>query len=1003
MAQYKEGQLLLGSDGRHYRVVNGVPISVGPTPLVQKPTAQFEVPQAQADLAGKTVSTAKTAFELEQERRQAAADTRIKNAQAIQEEEKAANAAFQNGDALGDPKLSGPARLASVPDSQRPLVQLLLNNQLSQLGAFSLKSPQMQSLLSTAKAIDPNFDPSLFGARYKAITDFTGEGKGAQAVGAVNRLAANLKALKAISDQMGGPNLGFSPLNSVVAGTEQSFEPKLRAAYDALLPEIANQFDLIMKSNKGSPTVSGIGEVMNGLKRAQSQDERDAAMQQVVKAVHGAILPLRQQWDSAYGGNTPPPMWVSKDAADFLSSIDPQDAKSYQYENHPLPGLHGDVNPLIGAGGPPPPPGGGTPPGSPFGPHLGPQPPSGPQSLAQMDPNSPLGVFKQTYRNVPDPKAAAALDKLAHTPGATYEQAAALVGHPSFTPDDWKAYTAYAQSHPGYHNATVLNSVPTTIGQRLASSPAAAFLAGGAQGLTAGLSDVAGRTLGGPQFDEKMSALAGLHPAANVVGNVGGGAAGMFGAGAAADALGIAAKAKEALGAARAAKLGRFAPFAQDLGYGATYGASEDPNNPLGGAATGALTAAAGGIAARGLVRGIGSAIAPTGGNLAPIFNANPDFRPTIGQRLSASDSRISRALGMGEQAAESIPGLGGIQTSARTAATDQMQRGAYNHALGELAPFNPILGRDVSQLPPGIVKGQKANDFLQTAMGDAQQTARSGMQFAPDSQYAAEFGDWQRNPDALSLTTDQRNHVTNAITGALKGRIRPDGTMHGDAYASSASDLARIARNWSGNPATAPQAAYLRDYISIMDGAASRASPPEASALLDAANRGYAKSVILENAAKAAGGEPTEFTGKQLLKSVQNSDPSVRDRAFLRGQALMQDYATAASKLSPSLADSGTPQRIAWMRGLGGAEGLGLGAAAALGHPETLAPLALDTVANLPGIRNVVGAAMAPRSAVLPPALANAANLVGQGLYNRAPALGMFGAPLALSYFGGQ
>jgi hypothetical protein len=224
---------------------------------------------------------------------------------------------------------------------------------------------------------------------------------------------------------------------------------------------------------------------------------------------------------------------------------------------------------------------------------------------------------------------------------------------------------------------------------------------------------------------------------------------------------------------------------------------------------------------------------------------------------------------------------------------------------------------------------------------------------------------------------------------------------MAGEAYASAASDLGRVARNWSGNPATASQASYLRDFLTIMDGAASRASPPEASALLDAANKGYAKSVIIENAAKAAGGEPTEFTGKQLLKAVQTSDPSVRDRAFLSGQALMQPYAMAAARLSPSLADSGTPQRLMWARAGGAGEAAALGALGAMGHPGTLTPWAIDTLANLPGIRNAVGAAMAPRATTLPPSLANATNLVGQGLYNRAPQLGMFGAPLALSYSG--
>jgi hypothetical protein len=971
---------------------NGQARVIGPAQGAQQPAFGPAIggnPLIPGQIQGQAQTNEKTAELTPLEVRKAKADAQKAEIDARTAQE-AYDAAHPKTASAGT--LFGPDYLKTLPGPDQELVKALAEGRLAFPGGFALKAPWWQQKLEQVAQYDPSFDATNFNNRAKAramlLTGKVG--------GSANALNTAIGHLGLLSQQIGGvASHNFTPFNSVENALSQTFGSAGVTNFKDTAKKLADELESVYRNGGG--TEQGVMRQLQSLDPNASLEQKQGIIRNALELLASKQAANLYQYGLA--GGKPPVDLLDPAARKVLDQFPDIRDKYFGQPDTPLSGNAAAI--LAHNGGTPPsapPPAPGT--GGDIGPHLGPQPPSGPQSLAQMDPNSPLGVFKQTYRNVPDQKAASALDALAHQ-GGSFEQAAKLVGDPSFTADDWKAYSAYAQSHPGYHNATVLNRVPTTIMQRLASSPAGAFVAGAATGGTAGLSDVAGRTLAGPEWDANRQALAGLHPGADILGNVAGGAAGMFGGGLAL--RGIA----PAVDAARAAKIAPYLPRAADAAYGATYGASEDPSNPLAGATEGALTGVGSGMLARGAIRAIASTIAPTGGNLAPIFNVNPDFRPTIGQRLSASDSRLARAVGMGEQAAESIPALGGIQTSARSAATDQMQRGAYNHALSDLAPFNPILGRDVSQLPQGVTKGAQANDFLHTAMSDAQEHARAGMQFAADPQYQQDVGVWQRNPDGMSLTTDQQNHVRSAIAQAMHGRMNPDGTMAGPDYGAAASDLGRVARNWSGNPSTAPQAAYLRDYLSIMDEAAKRNSPPEASALLDAANRGYAKSVIIENAAKAAGGEPTEFTGKQLLKAVQSSDPSVRDRAFISGQALMQPYAMAASKLAPSLADSGTPQRLAWMRGIGGTgEAAALGAAAHFGGPMGAVPAsayALDTIANLPGIRNVVGAAMAPRDAILPPPLADATNLVGKGLYKRANRLGMFAAPLALSYFDGQ
>jgi hypothetical protein len=989
VAQYTEGQRLQGSDGNVYVVQHGVPVREGPS--LAKPGLQYEGPQAAATLARTQQEIAAA---------NATADSTAVKAKADAASAVLANKTAQETWDAAHPKGTGATvlgmdSLSHLPVAIQELDKALIDGRLAFPAGFALKAPWWQERLQEVAQADPTFDATNYNNRAKARATLLSGKVGASA----NALNTALGHVGMLSSQIGGTaSHSFTPFNAVENSLSQTFGSAGITNFKDTASKLADELESVYRNGGGAE--QGVTRQLRNLDPNMSLEQKQGIIQNAIELLSSKQAANLYQYNLGSGG---------KPAVDLL---DPQSRKVLdqfptirdKYFAAPPAPLSGAAAALLHANGgtPPsaPPPGsfnGSAGPPSPLG-----SPPAGPGGVhdysgMQGGPDQSLATAR--YRNVLDPIMSAKLNALMHQRGTTMGDIQALT--PTAGPVDqnqFKAVHDYALSHPKYEAAVANNSIPTTLGERLASSPAAAGIVGSLTGATAGLSDVLGRTLAGPQWDANTRALSALNPSSSFAGNVIGGVGGMMG--------GEAALGKLAPGLIDAARASRVAPYlsaASDAAYGGVYGASENPENPLGGALTGAATGVGGGMFARGAIKGLGKAIAPTGGNLAPLYNANSDFRPTIGQALSASDSRFSRALGMGEQAAESIPGIGGIQTGARSAATDQMQRGAYNHALGELAPFNPILGRDVSQLPNGIVKGQRANEFLQKSMGDAQQTARSGMQFAPDPQYSQEVGAWQRNPDAMSLTTDQNNHVKGAISQAMNGRMNPDGTMSGQAYASAASDLARVARNWSGNPATAPQASYLRDFLSITDDAAKRASPPEAGALLDAANRGYAKSVIIENAAKAAGGEPTEFTGKQLLKSVQNSDPSVRDRSFLRGQALMQDYATAASKLSPSLADSGTPQRLAWMKAGGTGEAAALGAAAAMGHPMALAPWLANTAANLPGVRSAVGAAMAPRSAVLPPPLADAANLVGEGLYKRSNTLGMFGAPAALGYFGNQ
>jgi hypothetical protein len=961
MARYKDeaGNIWeVGADGQPHFV------SAASSPLA-KPGIQYEAPQAAANLQ-------RTQQEVAQTQAQMGYDTRIKRAQAQQEEQKASDAAYQAGDALGNANLTGHARYLSVPEDKRPLLDLMLSNQLPKLSGFSLGKPQLSSLMATAKAIDPTFDPSLFGIRYQAIQDFTGAGKASQIIGTADRLAANLQQLKAISDQLGGPNLGWKPLNAFVAGNEQSIGKKevaLASAYDALLPEIANQFDLFMKQ-KGSPTVSGTDEVMKGLARQKSQAERDAAMQQVATAIHGGIQPLKDQWNSAYGGNQPPPMWISKDAANFFSSLDPQHRDDYGFAT-PLAGLHGN--------GPTPP---GAPPaaGGGFSP-----PPTGPT-------NGGIGPSTNGFSETPDPQSAAFWEQAARagTPYAAalkqWQQTEAAGGKQISTPPPPDAYgkvAAYMAANPNvaYHPFQSITRTPLSathqVMNAISSSAPGAAAGHFFNAATAGLPQMAAGDNG-----VYWNAITNQqHPYLSAAGDIGGGVAALAGGSAAADAAGLGTKVAAVAGK-RAAS---FLPMAGDTLYGATYGAAQNPDDRLGGAVTGGLTGMFGGAAGRGLARGLGRAIAPTAGAAAPLYDAG--VMPTIGQRLSMATGvpgAFGKAVNGVEQAMTNVPILGGVVKNARTKATNDFQTGVFNDALSHLN----------TSLPDGVGPGTEAHTFTNGVIGNAYDTARSGMQFVPDSQYLADTQSLAQKVNSGVLDPAQAKQVGDFVNNTVVGRLKAQGgVLNGDAYKAASSDIGRAIDTWSKNPNTAPMADALSEYQSIFDDAARRNSSTAATDLLDNADSAYAKFARIQRASQLGGAakDAGTFTPVNYASAVKSMGTGVRTNAYSRGNALGQDLAQAGLGLRDYLPDSGTAPRIAALDALKSAEGLG-GAYAIASHPVGLGMFA-------PYLGNIGGKLVAPRSATLPPFLANPLDALGNGIYSRASIAGGVGVPLALSY----
>lgn len=422
-----------------------------------------------------------------------------------------------------------------------------------------------------------------------------------------------------------------------------------------------------------------------------------------------------------------------------------------------------------------------------------------------------------------------------------------------------------------------------------------------------------------------MGAVAQQFPTATAVGEVSGGIMAAMSGEAGLARLGV------------GAGLGR--GVAADVGMGAFNGAgAADGGNRALEAFKGAATGAAGSVAGSAAVRGASRVLAPTGGSMGELYKAG--VRPTLGQRVG-DKGVIGRAVNATEEALQSVPIVGAAIGGARQEARDQFQIGAFNEALKEVG----------EQLPKGMAPGNAPNAYAQKTFDRIYAEARNGMRMVGDEELADNMAELSEQVGTLAEGSQKRfqallkNFVTRRVV---------NGELSGEAYKKAHSDIGKQIRSIRNNQSGDGELAdALTDLQHTLDSAARRHSDPEAVALLDAADAGYAKLVRIEEAAKSRGGASGEFTPTQFDRSVQKTSGGTRSKAYLRGDALMQDYAEQGMGLVDKVPNSGSADRaIAATTVAGGAAYL---------EPSTLGFLAAIGAAYAPGGRKVMQKALAP------------------------------------------
>jgi hypothetical protein len=470
------------------------------------------------------------------------------------------------------------------------------------------------------------------------------------------------------------------------------------------------------------------------------------------------------------------------------------------------------------------------------------------------------------------------------------------------------------------------------------------------------LDSIVGMTGGNPeQVNIALGDASRQHPVASLAGGLSGGVSAALGGEAALGGMGMAPGFMRALTA--------------DSAYGTVAGAGADDENRLRGAGTGLAFGAGGSIAGQGIMRGTANAISPSGGRLNALYESG--VRPTPGQRFVETGT-LGRAINATEEGLSSVPIVGSAIRGARQEARDQFQLGAFNESLKEIG----------LKLPKSMGPGTKPHAFAQQAFDAAYNKARSGLKVRGDDEMAKEVAGLGEQISTLAKPSAQRFYTI--LENLVMRRISKDGgELSGEAYKNVQKDLGKtirgIRKNKSGDDELADA---LEDLQHILDGGARRHSTPEAVKALDDADRGYAKFVRIMDASKRAGGDPGTFTPTQFDRSVQANSRGRRSEEYLRGDALMQDYAEQGKSLVDRMPNSGTADRA--MLGLAGA-----GAAGTI-EPTSLTLLGALGAAYAPGVRKLTTGTMKPRPKTKP---------LADAVRKRARIAGASGAVLGTSH----
>ncbi len=325
------------------------------------------------------------------------------------------------------------------------------------------------------------------------------------------------------------------------------------------------------------------------------------------------------------------------------------------------------------------------------------------------------------------------------------------------------------------------------------------------------------------------------------------------------------------------------------MGGASGAGAAQNPEETAAQGVTGALLGGAVSGGLPGLARLAAPAVRP---EAAALREQGIPLTPG-----SAFGGRIQQI----EQAAESIPIVGGIVSGARERQFEKFNVAAYNKVLGNIDPKLKV--------PQGLA-GRDAFMFVEKAVQDQYEKTVPNLRVAYDSRIEKGFDAIKKRYSGAKLPEDLRNSFAQYVD-ALKSDFSANQVISGRRAQAIKQDLRDIASAYSSETGEKRLLAEAYKDLQGLYMAAMRNQNPQFANELRKADKAFIDFARVQTAMAKTKGEEGVFTPAQLESAVRQQDKSARKGAFARGAAPMQELSgRATSILGQKVPDSGTAAR---------------------------------------------------------------------------------------------
>jgi len=207
---------------------------------------------------------------------------------------------------LPAPTNLNPKALAGIPDAAASVIKKMVEGRMSPPTSLAINKPYWQGMIALASKYDPSFDDTTWAGRVQTRKDFTGSGKDAQAIAAINNALGHAGALMDSFNKL--DNVGFVPavtnpvMNAIQSGVFGDTRQKpTQQNIDALAAEARKVFSMT-----GSGSLAELEKWEKDFDINQSKPQMAASLAKFVELLDSRLQAIGDNYNRGMQRTTEP-------------------------------------------------------------------------------------------------------------------------------------------------------------------------------------------------------------------------------------------------------------------------------------------------------------------------------------------------------------------------------------------------------------------------------------------------------------------------------------------------------------------------------------------------------------------------------------------------------------------------------------------------------------------------------------------------------------------------